>query len=685
VSSAIALTMIIMLPGQHAIAQSPVETPTQRDARMSWWREARFGMFLHWGLYSIPAGQWSGQTSHAEWIRTTAQIPLVRYDEFLTQFNPVKFDAGAWVLAAKSAGMKYIVITSKHHDGFALFDSKVSDFDVMATPFQRDIMRELADACRKHDMKMCWYHSIMDWHHPDYLPRRDWEIDRPADEANFDRFVEYLHAQVTELLTNYGDIGVMWFDGEWENTWTHPQGVALYELCRRLQPSVIVNNRVDKGRDGMAGLTVEGNFVGDFGTPEQEIPATGLPGIDWETCMTMNDHWGYNKHDQHWKSSRQIIRTLVDVASKGGNFLLNIGPTADGEFPPESIQRLNEIGAWIKINGESIHGTNASPFDTLPWGRCTMKAEAARGTTTLYLHVFNPPDDGALTVPGLGNDRLKAWLLAHPKKSLPVNRAGTDVIITIAPQQRSEASLVVALEVDGAPIVHKPPTLDIPSNILVNQMPVSVRAPGLDLQVRYTLDETEPTMDSPLAGEIITITDTCRLTARTFHNGQPASGLIQRGFIRMAPMPALENVGEVKPGLQCEVYDGDWHAMPNFDDLTPVRAETISEVALPAGAATERIARRFRGLIRIPRDELYMFALASDDGSRLIIDGRAGINNDGLHSTIEKREGIPLAAGMHEIVIEHFNRTGGAELRLRAAPVGEDLRNVPANWLWHLP
>ncbi len=347
----------------------PEQTINQKnDQRMKWWREARFGMFIHWGLYAIPAGEWKDQKNHAEWIRHTAHIPIETYDKLVDQFNSVKFNADDWVKMAKDAGMKHIVITSKHHDGFCLFDSKHTDFDVMSTPFKRDIMKELSDACQKQGLKMCWYHSIMDWHHPDYLPRRDWE-DRSAEGAELDRYVKYLRGQVSELLTNYGDIGVMWFDGEWEGTWNHEYGKPLYDLCRELQPNVIVNDRVDKGRQGHSGI-VKDNYAGDFGTPEQQIPATGLPGVDWETCMTMNQHWGYNKFDKDFKSTKDLIQKLADIASKGGNFLLNIGPTAEGLFPQESIVRLREIGDWMKVNSEAIYATKASPFKHLELGRC---------------------------------------------------------------------------------------------------------------------------------------------------------------------------------------------------------------------------------------------------------------------------------------------------------------------------
>ena len=279
----------------------------------------------------------------------------------------------------------------------------------MSTPFQRDILKELSVACRKHGLKMCWYHSIMDWHHPDYLPRREWEKDRSTEGADFNRYVQHMKNQIRELLTNYGDIGVLWFDGEWESTWNTAHGRDLYDYVRSLQPNIIVNNRVGAAREGMEGLTKEGEFGGDFGTPEQQIPATGLPGVDWETCMTMNEHWGYNKNDQQWKPTKEILQMLADIASKGGNYLLNVGPTAEGVFPSASIERLREIGQWMALNGESIYGTEASPFKKLAWGRATRKMTS--GGTRLYLHVFDWPENGRLVVPGIFNQAVGAFLL----------------------------------------------------------------------------------------------------------------------------------------------------------------------------------------------------------------------------------------------------------------------------------
>ena len=432
------LTTLSCQPKQQEQAQEP-------EDRMAWWRDARFGMFIHWGLYAIPAGEWNGTTNHAEWIRTTAQIPLEEYDKFLDEFNPVKFDADVWVKMARDAGMKYIVITSKHHDGFGLFDSKTSDFDVMATPFQRDILKELSVACEKAGIKLCFYHSIMDWHHPDYLPRREWEKNRTVDGAEFPRYVDYMKAQLKELITNYGELGVLWFDGEWEDTWTHEDGVELYNYVRSLQPNIIINNRVDKGRQGMQGLTKEGDFMGDFGTPEQEIPATGLPGVDWESCMTMNDHWGYNSQDDHWKSAEDLIQKLADIASKGGNFLLNIGPKADGTFPQESIDRLAAIGEWMDVYSESIYGTQASPIAQVDWGRITQKKIGDK--TRIYLHVFDWPENGQLSIQGLKGSVTQSGMLSGVA-NVQVTSQGEGLTIQLPQIQSNAYDEVVWLDME---------------------------------------------------------------------------------------------------------------------------------------------------------------------------------------------------------------------------------------------
>ena len=421
--------------------QSFTETQDQHDKRMSWWREARFGMFIHWGLYAIPAGEWNGETKHAEWILTTAQIPVKEYEKFTEKFSPTQFNAEEWVRTAKNAGMKYIVITSKHHDGFCLFDSKLTEYDVVdATPFKRDILQELSDECREQGIKMCFYHSIMDWHHPDYLPRRKWES-RSAEGADFDRYVQYMKGQVKELVTHYGEIGVLWFDGEWEETWNKERGADLYHYVRSLQPSIIINNRVGKGREGMAGTYDPTASVGDFGTPEQEIPDTGLE-YDWETCMTMNDHWGYNKNDQNWKSEKELIQKLVDIVSKGGNFLLNVGPTAEGLFPEPSIKRLKTMGKWMKVNEESIYGTTASLFSELEWGRSTTKSDK------IFLHVFDWPESKILEVPGLKDKAESVYLLKDPETQLQIKYHETGASIEIPEKAPDPYVSVIALKLN---------------------------------------------------------------------------------------------------------------------------------------------------------------------------------------------------------------------------------------------
>jgi alpha-L-fucosidase len=436
------------------------ESKEQRDARMAWFREARFGMFIHWGLYSIPAGAWNGKVygGASEWLIHSAQIKPADWRPLREQFNPVKFDAKRWVQIAKEAGMKYIVITSKHHEGFAMWPSKVGEWNIGKTAFQRDPLGELAEECRKAGIKLCFYYSILDWDHPDYLPRRAWD-DRPAQIADYDRYVEKtLKPQLRELLTWYGDLGILWFDGEWESTWTNERGKDLEKFIRGIQPKIILNNRIGKGRAGMSGFD-QGQGLGDYGTPEQEIPASGMPGVDWESCMTMNNSWGYHQYDHDWKSAQVLIQNLVDCASKGGNYLLNVGPTALGEIPEPSVDRLARMGEWLKVNGEAVYGTQAGPFPMAPaWGRVTRKGNR------LYAVVFQA--GAGYPLRGLKTKILSAKELATGRS---VAFEATPTGIELRPAWSREVfdlPRVIVLELEGEPVVEKVPITAQPDGSL---------------------------------------------------------------------------------------------------------------------------------------------------------------------------------------------------------------------------
>ncbi len=425
------------------------QTPSTDASRMDWWRHDRFGMFIHWGLYAIPAGEFEGEPVKGigEWIMSKGMIPRDKYEAFAPQFNPKQFDADAWVRMAKYAGMKYIVITSKHHDGFSLFDGPGGYDIVDASPYDKDILKLLSDACQRHDVKFCTYYSIMDWHHPSQAPakvvdgRPTWNPTKMIDGKKAD-YVEYMKNQLEVLVKDLGT-HVLWFDGEWPDWWTDEDGRELYDWLLEMNPDLIVNNRIGAGRKGMAGFSKEGSFAGDFGTPEQEIPATGVES-DWESCMTMNDTWGFKKDDDNWKSTEQLVRNLIDIASKGGNYLLNIGPKADGTFPEASVERLRGIGDWMSVNGESIYGTQAALF--LPkWGRVTRKEG------TVYLHVFNWPNDGKLTVPALANPLRRVSLLAAPEVDLDVDVRKEQWTIQVPREPLDSIATVITIDVEGTP------------------------------------------------------------------------------------------------------------------------------------------------------------------------------------------------------------------------------------------
>lgn len=407
-----------------------METKEQRDHKMAWWREARFGMFIHWGVYAVPAGRWNGEDIEGigEWIQHTAKIPVKDYEKLAENFNPVKYDADSWVKLAKEAGMRYIVITTKHHDGFAMFHSRTSPYNIYdATPFKRDPIKELAEACNKHGIKLGFYYSqAQDWHHPGGAAwSGHWD---PAQDGGMDDYIRDIAApQIREILTNYGPVSILWYDTPKD---MNKERADMLLPLHDLQPGIIWNNRL-------------GYYEGDFSTPEQEIPATGN-GKDWETCMTMNDTWGFKSGDNNWKSTETLIRNLIDIVSKGGNYLLNVGPTAEGEIPAASIDRLKEIGKWMQVNGEAIYGTSPSPFCELSFnGRCTAKGNK------LYLHVFEWPQEG-IRLTGLKNKVESVVFMDGEKAEL---RIDGETITIKPPAKLDPVATVVSLTLDGIPTV----------------------------------------------------------------------------------------------------------------------------------------------------------------------------------------------------------------------------------------
>ncbi len=446
-----------------AMCAAPHETTAERDARMAWWREARFGMFVHWGLYSGLAGTWEGKpaatSGGVEWIQRMVKADTATYAAAaLPRFKPVPGFAAAWARLAKDAGCRYLVFTTKHHEGFALHDSAVTAFDA-GSVLGRDLVREIVEACRAEGLRVGFYHSLIDWHHADYdYPRAKGlpypladrpELAGPRDHA---RYIDFLHAQVDELLTRYGQVDLLWWDFssqefQGDEAW---RATELLNRVRSRQPAIIQNNRLFAASTVKVTSGAEhAEFDvarGDFLTPEQRVPADGMPGVDWEACITLNTTWGYSDHDHAWKTPVTLIRNLADIASKGGNLLLNVGPRGDGSLTPETVASFQAIGAWLRVNGEAIHGTTASPFSSSPaWGRATVRGHE------LYLHVFAWPADGRLLVP-VKNTGLAARLLASPGAPLVIEPTEAGLLVRLPANAPDPAVSVVRLTLDSTPV-----------------------------------------------------------------------------------------------------------------------------------------------------------------------------------------------------------------------------------------
>lgn len=383
----------------------------ERSEKVKWFQNDRFGLFLHWGLYAVPA--------RGEWVRSVEKMPEEAYLPFFDAFDPADFDPAAWARMAKNAGMRYAVLTAKHHDGFCLFDSALTDFKSTNTPFGRDIVREFLDAFRAEGLKVGLYYSLLDWHHPDYPAYGDRQHPMRENEAyrgraqNFDRYLDYMHGQVRELLTGYGKIDIMWFDFSYDNmcgeTWRATQ---LIQMARSLQPDLITDNRLEGG-GGYQGSLLSAQpsfFSGDFACPEQIIPPQGIVDalgrpVAWEACVTMNENWGYCAHDLNYKPAPLLVRKLVECVSKGGNLLLNVGPDARGNFPEQSVQILEQIGRWMRKNSASIYGCGNAQLPKPEWGWLTKKGN------TIYAHILER-SIGPIAIPPLGG-RIKSMRLVR--------------------------------------------------------------------------------------------------------------------------------------------------------------------------------------------------------------------------------------------------------------------------------
>ncbi len=436
----------LLLPCSIALAETSPEwsyepTKSNLEAR-EWFQDAKFGIFIHWGVYSELGG--AGEEGIAEWVMERKKIPIDKYERLTQFFNPVGFDAEEWVLAFKSAGARYVTITSKHHDGFAMYDSKVSDYNIVErTPFGRDVIAELKEACDKHGLKLFFYYSQLDWHHPDYYPRGmtgNVYTGRP-ESGDWDNYIDYMNAQLTELLTNYGEIGGIWFDGWWDQKDTSMRErwrlQETYELIHRLQPQALIisNHHVTP-------------FPGEDAQPfEQDLPGENTAGFNTshisrlplEMAQTMNGSWGFNLIDDNFKSTDQLIRTLVAAAGRNANFLMNTGPMPNGELQPENVQTYKEIGEWMSTYGESIYGTRGGPISPRPWGVTTQKEG------TVYVHVFDW-DDGILPLQ-LDADVDKATLMSNGK-SIAFDRADNAYLLKLPDDVRSGPVTVIRLDLN---------------------------------------------------------------------------------------------------------------------------------------------------------------------------------------------------------------------------------------------
>ena len=422
------LLLAFVLAATPLTAQNQESVPAERLAAREWYRDAKFGLFIHWGVYSL--------LGNGEWVMQNRGIRVPEYEWLASTFNPSRFDAEEWVLLAKAAGMRYITITSRHHDGFSMFGSRVSRYNIVDwTPFRRDPLKELAEACRRHGLKLFFYYSQLDWHHPDYWPRGETgRASGRADEGVWDRYLDFMDAQLEELLTGYGPLGGIWFDGMWDKPQAPWRLDRTYGLIHRLQPSALIVPNHHK-----APLPGE-----DVQTFEQDLPGANTAGFNTseigslplETSLTMNNSWGFNVTDRSFKSVTQLIHYLVRAAGFGANLLLNVGPRPDGTIQPEAAERLRDLGRWMDQFGSSIHGTRAGPITPREWGATTQRGD------TIFVHVLNWRDR-QLAIPALPS-RIGSARMMGTGESVSFTQSSTGVVL-ILPQAGESPDRVIVL------------------------------------------------------------------------------------------------------------------------------------------------------------------------------------------------------------------------------------------------
>jgi len=625
---------------------------SRSGADAAWWHEARLGMFVHWGLYSVAAGQWEGKDipGWGEWLLNKIKVdPAVYASTLMPRFDPVKFNADAWVRAAKDAGMGYIVVTTKHHDGFLLWDSATTELDLLGTPFGkagRDPLKELAQACQRHGIRLGLYFSLMDWSDRDYLPRREWDA-RPTDGASMQRFVDRMHAQVKELIDGrFGPVAILWGDGDWEHSATTWRSEELMDAVRSAQPGILINDRW--------------SLPGDYATPENRIPDGDLPTRPWETCMTMNGTWGHVVHDHRWKPATDLIRNLVDIVSKDGNYLLNVGPMGDGSFDAPTSERLAALGAWMRTNGEGIRGCGPVACERPAWGRLTSSADGQR----VHAIVFELPADRTITIEGIVGAPASARVLGAPGMAVSTRAVGASLSIMLGDGALDPAASVIVLEWAGEPAIVGAPELIGGDDLFLHETELAFKPPAAG-SIHVTLDATVPTIDSPRYTVPINVQRTTQVRARTFVDGMPVGETFEAILRRAEWIPGSDDVPP-EPGVSWTLMPGRFERVPTQEPWRGaglVRG-TANAIELPSTRPADAFALRIDGFIHCDQAGIHAFTLESDDGSTLEIDGQRVVDHDGLHGPTRMTGKAALDLGWHRFTIRYIEADGGETLKL---------------------